>query len=364
MVAFEENPRLLRHIRSFAVRFETSDRTLGLSTHCLSTVVTFFAKRLRSLRNILIYSRHRCSWKIFPEDAQLALATCVAENTDLTSFKVVGVSLPKAFSRLLPENLDTCFVKTVITQEVAVLEKYLSTRDAKAAKPAYLRLAEPPSRRKACWIYNQGDGFMGRLCYLDFAIQDMQALLNLLSLVGSHLKGLTLRHVNFPKQSLSSHHSNFSSLPAQSRFPVMPTLEHLRIVFHGEPMHLHYSCPRSIPRYATDYCTPSFASIISLRLDIQWSLVPTRGQPQSPILEYHPSPEKGFADLDNILSDPHVLSGLKKFRLNVMPVIRPPLEIDDCQTLRDWQVQREGLKVFEKTVERVEEFSVVSEGVV
>ncbi|KAH6879331.1 hypothetical protein BKA70DRAFT_1345546 [Coprinopsis sp. MPI-PUGE-AT-0042] len=317
MALFDSKPHLLRFICSLAIRFDKS-KGLAPPAHFFSTVIPFFAGNLRDLRHILIFSRRWRSWKIFPNDSRLALVSCVPENAGLTSFKAVGVGLPKAFSGLLPVDLGTYFVGATLAQEDTVVEKYLSTQGVANARPTYLMVPSLMARRTTCWVQSQDQSFFGRLQYLDFGVSNLSALTALLSRAACRLKGLTLRHTVFSTARLTLHHIGFALLPPGSRFAVMPQLEQLRIVFRCNPLLSSFSCPGRVPIIIADYCTSSFASVNSLCMDIKWAV--PQGRPrkfQPSILRPQPGPGSGFARLDNLLANQDVLKELKNVTLNI-----------------------------------------------
>lgn len=133
----------------------------------------------------------------------------------------------------------------------------------------------------------------------------------------------------------------------------MPCLEQLRCILIGDPRAPFHTCPSEVAWMISDYCTISFASVKSIRLDLLWYLSLPKA-PEVPLLG------QGFALLDNILSDPRIFAVLESVVVNVAPTptLLPAQEI--TQALRD-EVQQEAREVFHKTSQRAEEFYVISD---
>ena len=161
--------------------------------------------------------------------------------------------------------------------------------------------------------------------------------------------------ISFPrlilKVDLTEHTRKLALLPAELRFPDMANLKKLRLVFLFDQNYNCFVCPGEIPAQMADYCTSSFSSVESLSLEIQWNdachlLYPPPAQPR---LAFQPI---FFTVVDRVVSDPCVLSKLKKVTLNVMPTFNPPAT-GVPQAQRD-QLQHKGLEAFKQTAQRVD----------
>ncbi|KAH6879332.1 hypothetical protein BKA70DRAFT_1576236 [Coprinopsis sp. MPI-PUGE-AT-0042] len=356
---FKANPRFLNYTRSFTIKLCISAETRALPPHFLSEALPFFAQNLRCLRNIFLYSSLQQYWSGLPDIPQQSLAGCIAENA-LTSFKVIGLELPREFSGLLPSSVDAFFAVSYVELDPTFVEKYLATRKVvKPPRPTHIRITSPSVGGldgSMAFVYSLDQTFYDRCLHLDFGTCNPTDLFNILSRVRHTLKTLTLRHLGYPNEALRNHHQELAEKSSESRFPSMPCLEQLHVMVAGNRWKTFKTCPEEMASIVADYCTASFASVKLIQLDLQWALSLAR-VPGAPLFERE---EDGFAFLDDLLANSEMFAGLNVVILNVVlelpPMLLPPGA--HYQMLSN-QLQKDGKEVFFKTAQRVKRFDVI-----
>ncbi|KAH6918207.1 hypothetical protein BKA70DRAFT_1416213 [Coprinopsis sp. MPI-PUGE-AT-0042] len=127
-----------------------------------------------------------------------------------------------------------------------------------------------------------------------------------------------------------------------------------------------YTCPIQTALLAKEYASAAYKSIRIFRLVVIWTV---QGPEPPPRLEGHPTARylerspSGFAILDDRLSDEGLFSSLTKVELHIEPTYcgTPPMTQERVKDLR-LRLQREAKEVFYKTSNRVDDFSVMTDG--
>lgn len=139
---------------------------------------------------------------MLPEAVQQSLVSCIAEN-NLTRFKVIGIDLPREFSKLLPSSIDALLVGSDIDPDPTFVEKHLTVRKvAASARPTQIRIPTPQIwlRNERAWFLELEQAFLDKCLHLDFSISHYAALIDVVSRISKTLKTLTLRFCGYPKR--------------------------------------------------------------------------------------------------------------------------------------------------------------------